>query len=68
MRDKPVCFFHFTEVLPLVEFVLENGISDEEAIQILDLSIPKHKDEDDNKKWKESRSGSILHLFINDKF
>ena len=32
-----------TEVLPLVEFVLEDGITDEEAIQILDLSIPKQK-------------------------
>lgn len=45
-------------MLPLVEFVLEDGITDEEAIQILDLSIPKQKNEE--KKWQESRMGSIL--------
>lgn len=45
-------------MLPLVEFVLEDGITDEEAIQILDLSIPKQKEE---KKWQESRMGSILN-------
>lgn len=48
----------FAEVLPLVEFVLEDGITDEEAIQILDLSIPKQKREEKN--WQESRMGSIL--------
>ena len=48
----------FTEVLPLVEFVLEDGITDEEAIQILDLSIPKQKKEEKN--WQESRMGGIL--------
>ena len=47
-----------TEVLPLVEFVLEDGITDEEAVQVLDLSIPKQKKED--KKWHESRMGRIL--------
>ena len=45
-------------MLPLVEFVLEDGITDEEAIQILDLSIPKQKKEEKN--WQESRMGSIL--------
>ena len=53
----------FTEVLPLVEFVLEDGITDEEAIQILDLSIPKQKKEEKN--WQESRMGSILLCYIN---
>ena len=48
----------FAEVLPLVEFVLEDGITDEDAIQILDLSIPKQKPEEKN--WQESRMGSIL--------
>ena len=41
----------------MVEFVLEGGITDEEAVQILDLSIPKQKEE---KNWQESRMGSIL--------
>ena len=49
---------YITEVLPLVEFVLESGITDEDAIQILDLSVPKQKNDD--KKWQESRMGSIL--------
>lgn len=59
---KQVNYFAFdfclTEVLPLVEFVLEDGITDEEAVQVLDLSIPKQKKED--KKWHESRIGRIL--------
>ena len=50
--------YTFTEILPLVEFVLEDGITDEDAIQILDLSIPKQKNEEKN--WQESRMGSIL--------
>ena len=53
-----VGYILMTEVLPLVEFVLEDGITDEEAIQILDLSIPKQKKEEKN--WQESRMGSIL--------
>ena len=48
-------------MLPLVEFVLEDGITDEEAIQILDLSIPKQKREEKN--WQESRMGGILSNF-----
>ena len=52
--------FCVAEVLPLVEFVLEDGITDEEAIQILDLSIPKQKREEKN--WQESRMGGILSI------
>ena len=54
----PVIDLCIAEVLPLVEFVLEDGITDEEAIQILDLSIPKQKKEEKN--WQESRMGGIL--------
>lgn len=44
----------------MVEFVLEEGIADEEAVQILDLSIPKQTQED--KKWHEKNIGRILVL------
>ena len=46
-----------TEVLPLVEFFLEEGMTDEEAVHILDMSVPKKKKE---RSWKENRMGSIL--------
>ncbi|WAR26649.1 IF122-like protein [Mya arenaria] len=52
------------EVLPLVEFVLEDGITDEEAITILDLSVPIKKDED--RKWNESRAGNMQSLRLGD--
>lgn len=45
-------------MLPLVEFVLDSSLTDEEAVQILDLSIPKEKKED--RGWKEGRIGRIL--------
>ena len=46
-----------TEVLPLVEFFLEEGMLDEEAVHILDMSVPKKKKE---RSWKENRMSSIL--------
>lgn len=35
-----------TEVLPLMQFYLEDGISDEEAVSLIDLEVPKmaHKE------------------------
>lgn len=48
-----------SEVLPLVEFVLDSSLTDEEAVQILDLSIPKEKED---RHWKEGRIGRILCL------
>ena len=47
----------FTEVLPLVEFFLEDGMTDEEAVHILDMSVPKKKKE---RSWKENRMSRIL--------
>jgi intraflagellar transport protein 122 len=44
-------------VLPLVEFFLEDGMTDEEAVHILDMSVPKKKKE---RSWKENRMSSIL--------
>ncbi|CAC5401558.1 IFT122 [Mytilus coruscus] len=63
-RQPFVHSFVSFEVLPLVEFVIEEGITDEEAVQILDLSIPKQKKED--KKWHESRMGQAQTLRLGD--
>lgn len=46
------------EVLPLVEFVLEEGMTDQEAVHILDMSIPKQKKK--GGPWSETKMGSIL--------
>lgn len=46
------------EVLHLVEFQLEEGISDEEAVALIDLEAPRHQRED---RWQEVASGGILH-------
>ncbi|EQB77808.1 intraflagellar transport protein 122 isoform 1-like protein [Camelus ferus] len=45
------------EVLHLVEFYLEEGITDEEAVSLIDLVAPRHKCEN---KWQEITSNSIL--------
>ncbi|XP_067611641.1 intraflagellar transport protein 122 homolog isoform X2 [Pseudorca crassidens] len=45
------------EVLHLVEFYLEEGITDEEAVSLIDLEAPRHKREN---KWQEIASNSIL--------
>lgn len=45
------------EVLHLVEFYLEEGITDEEAVSLIDLEAPRHKREN---KWQEITSNSIL--------
>ncbi|XP_069142693.1 intraflagellar transport protein 122 homolog isoform X2 [Argopecten irradians] len=52
------------EVLPLVEFVLEPGLTDEEAVLVLDLSIPKQKKEEKN--WQEKRMGPAQTLRLGD--
>uniref|UniRef100_A0A8C6RX79 Intraflagellar transport protein 122 homolog n=1 Tax=Nannospalax galili TaxID=1026970 RepID=A0A8C6RX79_NANGA len=47
------------EVLHLVEFYLEEGITDEEAIALIDLEAPRHKQES---KWQEITSSQMLRL------
>ena len=49
---------HVAEVLPLVEFTLEEGMTDEEAEHILNMSIPKQKKK--GGPWSETRMSSIL--------
>uniref|UniRef100_A0A8C3AFV2 Intraflagellar transport protein 122 homolog n=1 Tax=Cyclopterus lumpus TaxID=8103 RepID=A0A8C3AFV2_CYCLU len=48
------------EVLPLVQFYLEEGISDEEAVALIDLEVP-HADQRDA-RWQETDNGGILCL------
>lgn len=38
------CDLFQTEVLPLVQFYLEEGINDEEALSLIDLEVP-HSDQ-----------------------
>ncbi len=50
------------EVLPLVEFFLEDDISDDEAMQLLESEPPRRKAQQDGAadQWKQERSARIL--------
>ncbi|XP_030640907.1 intraflagellar transport protein 122 homolog [Chanos chanos] len=52
------------EVLPLVEFYLEEGISDEEAVSLIDLEVPRV----DRKasRWQDMSSGESQSLKLDD--
>lgn len=70
IQHSSTCYFLsqslFPEILPLIEFVLEEGLSDEEAVKILNLSIPTQKAKPEN-QWQAQIVGSILcdnHLSI----
>lgn len=47
-------------MLPLVQFYLEEGISDEEAVSLIDLEVP-HTDQRDA-SWHDMDNGRILWL------
>ena len=49
----------FAEVLPLVEFLLEDGITDEEAVQCIEQEPPRKK-KDNSGGWQEADMGGIL--------
>lgn len=51
------------EVLHLVEFYLEEGITDEEAVSLIDLEAPRHKREN---KWQEIRSNDSQTLRLDE--
>ncbi|XP_072181762.1 intraflagellar transport protein 122 homolog [Diadema setosum] len=53
------------EVLPLVEFHLEEGISDEEAVQLIEME-PLKKGRNQGDKWRESNSGNIQSMRLDD--
>lgn len=46
------------EVLPLVEFYLEDGIADEEAVSLIDLEVPRADKK--TTRWQEMNRGGIL--------
>lgn len=52
------CDLFHTEVLPLVQFYLEEGINDEEALSLIDLEVP-HADQR-NALEQVMESGGIL--------
>ncbi|KAK7884869.1 hypothetical protein WMY93_027992 [Mugilogobius chulae] len=54
------------EVLPLVQFYLEEGVSDEEAVSLIDLEVP-HLDQKDT-EWHNADSGEPQSLRIDDGF
>jgi len=68
-------FYVTLEVLPLVEFQLEPGISDEEAVHLIEASAPVPEEHDHGKGWLQSAGdtyqtmqfdespGSITDLF-----
>lgn len=50
-----------SEVLPLVEFYLEDDISDEEAVSLIDLEVPRVER---NSSWQEmSGGGNVSFTF-----
>lgn len=51
------------EVLHLVEFYLEDGITDEEAVALIDLEAPRHKPE---MKWQEITSDHAQTLRLDE--
>ncbi|XP_073675916.1 intraflagellar transport protein 122 homolog [Garra rufa] len=51
------------EVLPLVEFYLEDDISDEEAVSLIDLEVPRVER---NSSWQEMSSGESQCLKLDD--
>ncbi|KAJ8046678.1 hypothetical protein HOLleu_05441 [Holothuria leucospilota] len=55
--------FSSFDVLPLVEFVLEDGLGDEEAVQLIQMEPPRKKSAD---KWKEQSSGNMQSMRLDD--
>lgn len=46
------------DVLPLVQFYLEDGIAEEEALSLIDLEVP-HTDQR-AARWQDVSNGGIL--------
>ena len=54
----------FVEVLPLVEFFLEDDISDEEAMQLLESELPRRKQDTRQDGWRQETNARILYNVI----
>ncbi|XP_030062455.1 intraflagellar transport protein 122 homolog isoform X2 [Microcaecilia unicolor] len=62
---QPFVFFASSyDVLPLVEFYLEEGISDEEAVALIDLEAPRT--DKGNGKWQEMANSDTQTLRLDD--
>ncbi|KAK0064191.1 intraflagellar transport protein 122 [Biomphalaria pfeifferi] len=62
---QPFVFSFVTfEVLPLVEFVIDESLTDQEAIHILDMSIPKKKKK--TGPWAETKTNNFQSLRLGD--
>nr|XP_033782490.1 intraflagellar transport protein 122 homolog [Geotrypetes seraphini] len=62
---QPFVFFASSyDVLPLVEFYLEEGISDEEAVALIDLEAPRT--DKGNGKWQETANSDTQTLRLDD--
>ena len=59
VKGSNVCVC-FVEVLPLVEFFLDNDITDEEAMQLLESEPPKRKNPDKQDGWRQETTARIL--------
>lgn len=57
-RSNTSCLSPLLEVLHLVEFYLEDGITDEEAVALIDLEAPRVSKREN--KWQEMLSDRIL--------
>ena len=56
-------YFIPVDVLPLVEFNLEDGISDEEACHLINMEPPRKKSSGD--KWKEQAGADVQTMSMN---
>lgn len=54
------------EVLPLVQFYLEEGIGDEEAVSLIDLEVPRSDERDT--QWHNAGRGESQSLRMDDSF
>ncbi|XP_029457277.1 intraflagellar transport protein 122 homolog isoform X3 [Rhinatrema bivittatum] len=62
---QPFVFFASSyDVLPLVEFYLEEGISDEDAVALIDLEAPRT--DKGNGKWQEMTNSDTQTLRLDD--
>ncbi|CAB4000051.1 intraflagellar transport 122 homolog [Paramuricea clavata] len=64
-RQPFVFSFSSFDVLPLVEFVLEDGISDEEAVKLIEADVPANRKKDKS-QWNEVDMGNVQSLQISD--
>ena len=58
--NAKLIFACLVEVLPLVEFFLEDDITDEEAMQLLESEHPRRKNPDKQDGWRQETTARIL--------